>query len=144
MTTRYPHLHHQLKVFQQTLLWRSATFGKYLKCKNRYRISMPMKSRVVQWLNAPELCLLCIKLSICCNWHFWSWSFTRARHSGSYGNTLRPEHNGHHFADNIFECMLLNENWWQWFPISLKFVCKGPVEEKSTLVQIMAWGQAIT
>ena len=33
------------------------------------------------------------------------------------GTTLRPEHNGQHFADNIFNCIFLNENLW----ISNKF-----------------------
>ena len=36
-------------------------------------------------------------------------------------NTLRPRH---HFADNIFKCIFLNENAWIALKISLKFVPK--------------------
>ena len=54
-------------------------------------------------------------------------------------NTLRPRQNGRHFPDDIFKCILLNEN--VWFPIkfSLMFVPKGPINNIPALVQIMAW-----
>ena len=54
-------------------------------------------------------------------------------------NTLRPRQNGRHFADDIFKCILLNENAWIPNKISLKFVPKGPINNISSLVQIMAW-----
>ena len=38
--------------------------------------------------------------------------------------TLRPSQDGRHFADNIFECIFLNENIWTSLKISLKFVPK--------------------
>ena len=41
-------------------------------------------------------------------------------------NTLRLRQNGRHFADNIFKCIVLNENVWIVIKISLKFVPKGP------------------
>ena len=53
-------------------------------------------------------------------------------------NTLRPRHNGRHFADDIF-CIFLNENVWIPIKISLKFVPKGPINYIPALVQIMAW-----
>ena len=34
--------------------------------------------------------------------------------------------NGHHFPDDIFKCILFNENVWIWIKISLKFVPGGP------------------
>ena len=37
-------------------------------------------------------------------------------------NTLRPRQNGRHFADDIFECIFLNENVCIPIKISLKFV----------------------
>ena len=54
-------------------------------------------------------------------------------------NTLRPRQTGHHFADDIFKCIFLNENVWIPTTISLKFVPKGPINSIPALVQIMAW-----
>ena len=54
-------------------------------------------------------------------------------------NTLRPRQNGRHFADDIFKCILLNENVLIPNKISLKFVPEGPINNIPALVQIMAW-----
>ena len=54
-------------------------------------------------------------------------------------HTLWPGQNGRHFADNIFKCIFLNENFWILIKISLKFVPKGPINNISALVQLMAW-----
>ena len=54
-------------------------------------------------------------------------------------NTLRPWQNCRHSADNIFKCILLNENVWIWLKISLKFVPKVQINNIPPLVQIMAW-----
>ena len=53
-------------------------------------------------------------------------------------NTLRPRQNGRHFADDIFKYMyiFLKEN--VWIPIKMKFVIKGPINNTTALVQIMA------
>ena len=56
-------------------------------------------------------------------------------------NTLRPRLNGHHFPDNIFKCIFLNENVWISLKISLKFVPEGPINNIPALVEIMAWHQ---
>ena len=54
-------------------------------------------------------------------------------------NTLRPRQNGHHFADDIFKCIFLNENIWISIKISLKFVPRGSISNIPALVQIKAW-----
>ena len=54
-------------------------------------------------------------------------------------NTLRPRQNGRHFPDDIFRCIFLTENVWISLKISLKFISKGPINNMSALVQIMAW-----
>ena len=54
-------------------------------------------------------------------------------------NTLKPRKNGHHFADDVFKCIFLNENVWILLQISLKFVPNGPINNISSLAQIMAW-----
>ena len=54
-------------------------------------------------------------------------------------NTLWPRQSGRHFADDILKCTFLNENVSIAIKISLKFVPKGPVNNISVLVQIMAW-----
>ena len=47
----------------------------------------------------------------------------------SYGEqtfiTLRPRQNGRHFADDIFDCIFLNESVWIPIEISLKFYAQG-------------------
>ena len=58
---------------------------------------------------------------------------------GQWVNTLRPRHNGRHFADDIFKCILLNENVWITINNSLKFVPSGPINNIAALFQIMAW-----
>ena len=53
--------------------------------------------------------------------------------------TKGPRQNGRHFADDIFKCVLLNENEWISIKISPKFVPKGPINNIPALVQMMAW-----
>ena len=48
----------------------------------------------------------------------------------SFGNirfTHEAKTNGHHFADDSFKCISLNENVWIPIKISVKFVPKGPI-----------------
>ena len=54
-------------------------------------------------------------------------------------NTLRPRQNGRHFADDIFKCILFNENAGIALKISLMFVPKVRINNIPALVQIMAW-----
>ena len=42
-------------------------------------------------------------------------------------------------ADDIFNCIYLNENDKIPIQISLKFVSSSPIENKQVLVQVMAW-----
>ena len=50
--------------------------------------------------------------------------------------------NSHHFADDRFKCIFMNEKWCILIRISLKFVPKGPIDNVSALVQVMAWCRA--
>ena len=43
------------------------------------------------------------------------------------------------WADNNFKCIFLNENDGILVRISLKFVPRSPIDNKSALVQVMAW-----
>ena len=54
-------------------------------------------------------------------------------------NTLRPRQNGHHFPDDIFQWIFLNESVWISINISLKFVPRDPINNIPTLVKVMAW-----
>ena len=77
-------------------------------------------------------------------------------------NTLRPEQNGHHFADNLFKWIFFfNKNVWISIKFSMNFIPRGLIDNKSipvftigsdndiepnkpqaitfTLVQVMAW-----
>ena len=54
-------------------------------------------------------------------------------------NTFRLRRNRCHFSDDIFKCILLNENVLIVIKISLKFIPMGPNNNIPALVQIMAW-----
>ena len=54
-------------------------------------------------------------------------------------NSSRPKQNCRRFADDTFKRIFLNENVRISIKISLKFVPKGPINNISALVQIMAW-----
>ena len=54
-------------------------------------------------------------------------------------NSSPPGQNGHHFADNLFKLIFVNENVRISIQISLKFVPKDPINSKSALVKVMAW-----
>ena len=49
-------------------------------------------------------------------------------------NSSPPGQNGHHFANDIFNYVFLNENVWISIKISLKFVPKGPIDNNIGLV----------
>ena len=51
-------------------------------------------------------------------------------------NSSPPGQNGRHFADNLFKCILVNEKFCISIRISLNFVPKGSMNNKSTLVQV--------
>ena len=55
------------------------------------------------------------------------------------GLKMRPRQDGRHFPDDIFKCIILNENVWIPIKISLKFVPKGPINNIPAMVPIMAW-----
>ena len=57
-------------------------------------------------------------------------------------STLRPRHDGHYFANDIFKCSFLSENVRISIKIPLKFVPKRRINNILALVQIMAWRQS--
>ena len=57
----------------------------------------------------------------------------------TFVSTLRLRQNGHHFPDDIFKCIFLNENVWISIKVSLTFVPKGLINNIPALVQIMVW-----
>ena len=60
-------------------------------------------------------------------------------HTSTVFNTLRPRQHGHHFADDTFKRIFMNENVRISIDISLKFVPKCLINNIQALVQIMAW-----
>ena len=67
------------------------------------------------------------------------WLFVRGHHNGPLINSYPAGQNGRNFADGIFKCIFLYENARISIRISLKFVPKGPIDNKSALVQVMTW-----
>ena len=49
-------------------------------------------------------------------------------------NSSPPGKNGHHFADDIFRCIFVNEKICILIKISPKFVPKGPIDNNPALV----------
>ena len=49
-------------------------------------------------------------------------------------NWSTPGQTGRHFANDILECIFLEENIWISIIISLNFVPKGPIDSKAALV----------
>ena len=49
------------------------------------------------------------------------------------------EANGHRFADDLLNCIFLNENVWISINISLKFGFKDPINNIPALARIMVW-----
>ena len=47
-------------------------------------------------------------------------------------NILGPEQSGHYFANELFKCIFLNKT-------SLKLVTRSSINNKSSLIQIIAW-----
>ena len=54
-------------------------------------------------------------------------------------NSSPPRQNGHHLTDYIVRCIFLNEKFCILIKISLNFVPKGSIDNKSALVQAMGW-----
>ena len=72
------------------------------------------------------------------------WDVTTHPYSNFIGgwakvNILRPRQNGRHFTDDTFKRIFLNKTFRISIKISLKFVPKGPINNISALVQIIAW-----
>ena len=65
-------------------------------------------------------------------------SFNPFLYDSAFNSSL-PGQNGHRFADDIFKCIFFNENFCVVIRISLKFVPKVPIYNKSASVQVMAW-----
>ena len=62
-----------------------------------------------------------------CSWNVYSF------------NSSPPGQNGHHFAEDFFRCIFVNEKFCILLKISLKFVRKVPISNNPSLVQKMAW-----
>ena len=84
----------------------------------------------------------------------WMWcgQFTAYQHLKTSWNiimlTIKPHdtvnssssgHNSSHSADGTFKPIFIKENYCILIRISLKFVPKGPIDNKPVLVQVMAW-----
>ena len=52
---------------------------------------------------------------------------------------ISPGQNGHHFADDIFRCIFMNEKFCILIKISLELVPMGPNDKNPALVQTRAW-----
>ena len=54
-------------------------------------------------------------------------------------NLSFPGQNGRHFPNDIYKYNFKNETFRILIPISLKFVPKGPIDNKAALAKVMAW-----
>ena len=101
----------------------------------------------VQWSIKPIYCRQNMNVLLMCDLYKWTrivllcWCYFYSVCYCGHFNTLRPRHNGRHFADDIFKCIFFNENVRISIKISIKFVPTGPTSIIPALVQIMAWRQ---
>ena len=127
---------------------KSVTSSCDPKCSVMNIISSP--SDKCSPLCRPDADPLLIYLKLPLGWYTFYYTVTNARNLGFFDqnlgfvetifiNTFRPVQNGCLFIDNIFKCIVLNENVWILIGISLKFVPRGPINNIPALVQIMAW-----
>ena len=56
----------------------------------------------------------------------------------SYLNSSPPGQNGRHFTDDNLKCIIVNEKFCILIEISLKFVPKCPIDNKTVMVQVRA------
>ena len=54
-------------------------------------------------------------------------------------NTSRPRQNLCHFVEDIFECIVLNENFRILIKVSLNFILNGQIENTPASVKIKVW-----
>ena len=54
-------------------------------------------------------------------------------------NLSPPGQNGRHFANDFFKCIFFNEKFCTLIANTLKFIPKGPIDNKSALLRVMAW-----
>ena len=86
-------------------------------------------------INKYHLFSYCLRIDKACFSVFASGSSKRE----NLVNSSPPGQNGHHFTDDIFKYISLNENCCISIEISLKCVPKNPIDNMPVLVQIMAW-----
>ena len=122
----------RLKIISVLYIYSMGVFMKihdswFVSDRNRIMASQIMDRQYSPW-NICAVCLWFVTLALYGHpvWFMWL-------------NTLRPRQNGHHFADDTFKRISLNENVRISIKISLKFVPKGPINNNPALVQIMAW-----
>ena len=53
--------------------------------------------------------------------------------------THHPGQDGHHFTEDIFKYIFMNEKFCILIKISLRFVPKSPIDNNPALVQVMTW-----
>ena len=102
-----------------------------------FPIFIQLKSR--QWNAKYHIIFLPFSHEYHCQFHFlihWRALLTQPNPTMLWGsiNTSLPVQNGRHFADDMFKCIVLNENVRISIQFSLKFVRKGPIGNKSALV----------
>ena len=68
----------------------------------------------------------------------WKYRLCNGGHLAAISNSSPWDKNGRHFADDVFGCFFVNENFCILTKISVKFVPKGPINKNLALVYIMA------
>ena len=69
----------------------------------------------------------------------WLINFVVVNYFNKFSCHIKMEITWPPFGDVIFEFIFLNDDWCVLISISPKFVTKGPIDHKSSSVQIMAW-----
>ena len=67
------------------------------------------------------------------------WAFVYLLYPSSDINTLRHEQNGWPLADKFWNGFCWMKSLILCFKLYSSFICEGPIDNKSALVQVMAW-----
>ena len=83
---------------------------------------------------------LCAQLDACAGRHLDISLHHTEGYASNLVNSSSPRQNGCRCATNyVFKYIFVNEKFSITINISLKFVPKGPIDNKSALVQVMVW-----
>ena len=112
--------------------------------QNKYMMGVNIDSSLSKPFTNVQITYFSISMDNSLGWTIMKWNFSASlwpsdepSDERAYSSTMNKK--GRHFTDDIFKRIFLNENLIISIQYSMKFVPKGPIDNKLALVQVMAW-----